>query len=97
MNFSCCLQIELLKTSIQRLIEAGFLLLKRLPYDFLAIFYFRENPSHFADQCFHQRAEERLFSGESKLAAIFDGATENATEDVVAAVVAGHDAVGDGE
>ena len=49
------------------------------------------------DQRCHQCAEKGFVTGKTELAAISHSATEDATEDVVAAVVTGHDAVGDGE
>ena len=88
---------ETLQSAVERLVEARFFLFESCADDVLAVFQFGKNSAHFAHQRFHERAEERLFAGKTKLAAVSHGAAEDAAEHVVAAVVAGHDAVGDGE
>ena len=70
---------------------------QRLSNNLLTIFQLREHAAHFLDECLDKCAEERFFTRESELATITHRAAEDAAEDVVSAVVAGHDAIGDGE
>jgi hypothetical protein len=67
---------EAFETAVERLVEARFFLFERLADDILTVFQLGEHSAHLGDKCCHQRAEERLFSGETELAAIPNGAAE---------------------
>ena len=79
------------------MVEAGFFLLEGLADDGFAGFEFREDTAHLSNEGFDQRAEEWLVAGESELTAVTNGAAQDSTKDIVSAVVAGHDAIGDRE
>ena len=79
------------------MVEAGFFLLEGLANDGFAGFEFREDAAHLGDESFDEGAEEWLVARESELTAVSHGAAQDSTKDIVSAVVAGHDAIGDRE
>jgi hypothetical protein len=79
------------------LVEAGFFLFERAADGGFAGFELGKNAAHFSDERFDERAEERFVSGETQLSSISNRTPQDPAQHVVAAVVAGHDAVGDGE
>ena len=58
---------------------------------------FGEHVAHLRDEGGDQRAEKRLVAGEAELTAVSNGAAEDPAQHIVAAVVAGHDAIGNRE
>ena len=56
---------EAFEAAVESLIEAGFFLFEGAADDGFASFELRENSAHLSDKRFHERAEERLFSGEA--------------------------------
>ena len=82
-------------SSIQRFIKRLFLALDHFLHLLFARADFGEDVAHRVGEHVHEFVEKRFV--EAERAAVAHGAAQDAAQDVVAVVVAGLDAVGDGE
>ena len=88
---------EFFQAPVQGLVEGLFLEGEGFLDDFGAGFDLGEDVSEFCDESIDEFGEEGFFAIEAEGAAVFNGASQDAAEDVIAAGIPGDDAIGNRE